>query len=59
MVELRRRVGMVFQKSNPFPKSIFDNVAYGLRINRLTTSKTELAERVEQALKDAALWNGS
>jgi len=57
VVELRRRVGMVFQKSNPFPKSIFDNVAYGLRINQLTNSKSELADRVEQALKDAALWN--
>jgi len=57
VVELRRKVGMVFQKSNPFPKSIFDNVAYGLRINRLTATKTELEERVEQALKDAALWN--
>ena len=57
VVELRRRVGMVFQKSNPFPKSIFDNVAYGLRINRLTTSNSELADRVEQALSDAALWN--
>ena len=57
VVELRRRVGMVFQKSNPFPKSIFDNVAYGLRINRLTGSKSELAGRVEQALKDAALWS--
>jgi len=57
VVELRRKVGMVFQKSNPFPKSIFDNVAYGLRINRLTATKGELAERVEQALKDAALWN--
>src|SRR3712207_2840001 len=57
VVELRRRVGMVFQKSNPFPKSIFDNVAYGLRINRLTNSKSELAGRVEQALKDAALWS--
>lgn len=57
VVELRRRVGMVFQKSNPFPKSIFDNVAYGLRINRLTTSKAELAARVEEALKDAALWS--
>src|ERR1700730_4449495 len=56
VVDLRRRVGMVFQKSNPFPKSIFDNVAYGLRINRITASKAELAERVEQALKDAALW---
>ena len=57
VVELRRKVGMVFQKSNPFPKSIFDNVAYGLRINRLTATRAELAERVEQALKDAALWN--
>ena len=57
VVELRRRVGMVFQKSNPFPKSIFDNVAYGLRINRLTSSSSDLAGRVEQALEDAALWN--
>jgi phosphate transport system ATP-binding protein len=57
VVELRRRVGMVFQKSNPFPKSIFDNVAYGLRINKVTSSSHELAERVEEALKDAALWN--
>ncbi|MBC7911760.1 MAG: phosphate ABC transporter ATP-binding protein [Pyrinomonadaceae bacterium] len=56
VVELRRKVGMVFQKSNPFPKSIFDNVAYGLRINRMTTSKGELQEKVEQALTDAALW---
>ena len=57
VVALRRRVGMVFQKSNPFPKSIFDNVAYGLRINKVTNSAKELAERVEQALEDAALWN--
>jgi len=57
VVELRRKVGMVFQKSNPFPKSIFDNVAYGLRINRLTSNGSELAGRVEEALKDAALWN--
>src|SRR5688572_5965382 len=57
VVELRRRVGMVFQKSNPFPKSIFDNVAYGLRINRMTSSGSELEGRVEQALKDSALWN--
>ena len=56
VVELRRSVGMVFQKSNPFPKSIFDNVAYGLRINRLTANKNELENRVEQALRDAALW---
>jgi phosphate transport system ATP-binding protein len=57
VVALRRKVGMVFQKSNPFPKSIFDNVAYGLRINRLTETKAELEERVEQALQDAALWS--
>lgn len=57
VVELRRKVGMVFQKSNPFPKSIFDNVAYGLRINRLASSRRELEERVEEALQDAALWS--
>jgi phosphate transport system ATP-binding protein len=56
VVQLRRRVGMVFQKSNPFPKSIFDNVAYGLRINRLAHTRSELAERVEDSLKQAALW---
>jgi phosphate transport system ATP-binding protein len=56
VVDLRRKVGMVFQKSNPFPKSIFDNVAYGLRINRLVSNKAELNEKVEQALVDAALW---
>ena len=56
VVELRRKVGMVFQKSNPFPKSIFDNVAYGLKINRLTSSRSELEGRVQQALQDAALW---
>ena len=57
VVDLRRRVGMVFQKSNPFPKSIFDNVAYGLRINRLTRSREELGGRVEASLKSAALWD--
>ncbi len=57
VVDLRRRVGMVFQRSNPFPKSIFDNVAYGLRINRLTTSREELAGRVESSLTSAALWD--
>jgi phosphate transport system ATP-binding protein len=56
VVELRRKVGMVFQKSNPFPKSIFDNVAYGLRVNRMASSKTDMNERVEKALADAALW---
>jgi phosphate transport system ATP-binding protein len=57
VVDLRRRVGMVFQKSNPFPKSIFDNVAYGLRINRLTNSREELGGRVESSLQSAALWD--
>ena len=55
-VQIRRRVGMVFQKSNPFPKTIFENVAYGLRING-SCSKKEIANRVEKSLKDAALWN--
>jgi phosphate transport system ATP-binding protein len=57
VVDLRRRVGMVFQKSNPFPKSIFENVAYGLRINRLVRSRDELRARVEASLKAAALWD--
>jgi phosphate transport system ATP-binding protein len=57
VVNLRRRVGMVFQKSNPFPKSIFENVAYGLRINRMTRSRDELGSRVEASLKSAALWD--
>ena len=56
VVDLGRRVGMVFQKSNPFPKSIFDNVAYGLRINGLTRSRGELNARVETSLKAAAIW---
>jgi len=55
VVRLRRRVGLVFQKSNPFPKSIFENVAYGLRINGIGR-RSELPERVENALKRAALW---
>ncbi|HUF47091.1 MAG TPA: phosphate ABC transporter ATP-binding protein PstB [Vicinamibacterales bacterium] len=57
VVELRRRVGMVFQKSNPFPKSIFENVAYGLRVNGLTGSRSELQDRVEGSLKSAAIWD--
>ena len=56
VVALRRRVGMVFQKSNPFPKSIFDNVAYGLRIGGLR-NKRELSEVVEKSLQRAALWD--
>lgn len=54
-IEVRMRVGMVFQKPNPFPKSIFENVAYGLRL-RKEKSKSYIQDRVEQALKDAALW---
>jgi len=57
VVELRRRVGMVFQKSNPFPKSIFENVAYGLRVNGMASSRPELVGRVEESLKSAALWD--
>jgi phosphate transport system ATP-binding protein len=56
VVDLRRRVGMVFQKSNPFPKSIFENVAYGIRINGLARDRTDLAYRVEESLEHAALW---
>ena len=57
VTELRKRVGMVFQKSNPFPKSIFENVAYGLRINRMTRTREELRARVDASLKSAALWD--
>ena len=56
VVTLRAHVGMVFQKPNPFPKSIFENVAYGPRIHGLTTSKSELADMVELSLKRASLW---
>jgi phosphate transport system ATP-binding protein len=56
VVTLRRRVGMVFQKPNPFPKSIFENVAYGLRVNGLK-DKSLIAARVEQSLKQSALWD--
>jgi phosphate transport system ATP-binding protein len=54
-VAVRRRIGMVFQRSNPFPKSLFENVAYGLRIGGLRNNG-EIAGRVERALKQAALW---
>jgi phosphate transport system ATP-binding protein len=53
-IEVRRRVGMVFQKPNPFPKSIYDNVAYGIRVNKI---KGNLDDMVEEALVDAALWD--
>jgi len=57
VVDLRRRVGMVFQKSNPFPKSIFENVAYGIRINAMARDRADLAQRVEESLQHAALWD--
>lgn len=57
VIRLRQRVGMVFQQPNPFPKSIFDNVAYGLRINQLVKSRAGLESRVEAALRAAALWD--
>ena len=56
-VQLRAKVGMVFQKPNPFPKSIYDNVAYGAKIHGLTRNKAELDEVVESCLRKAALWN--
>ena len=57
VVQLRARVGMVFQKPNPFPKSIFENVAYGPRIHGLAQGKAELAQIVEKSLKRAGLWD--
>ena len=56
-VQLRAKIGMVFQKPNPFPKSIYDNVAYGPKIHGMTRSKAELDEIVEKSLRRAALWN--
>ncbi len=55
-IEVRMRIGMVFQKPNPFPKTVFENVAYGLRL-RGFSNRTELAERVEKALRGAAIWD--
>ena len=57
VVHLRRRVDMVFQKSNPFPKSIFENIAYGLRINGMAGNRAELSARIEESLRQAALWD--
>ncbi len=57
VVPLRAKVGMVFQKPNPFPKSIYENVAYGPRIHGLASNKSELDDIVEKALKGAGLWN--
>ncbi|HUK82808.1 MAG TPA: phosphate ABC transporter ATP-binding protein PstB [Verrucomicrobiae bacterium] len=56
VIELRKQIGMVFQKSNPFPKSVFDNVAYGLRIQGVT-NKAQLTVRVAESLRKAALWD--
>ncbi len=56
-VEVRRKIGMVFQKPNPFPKSIYDNIAYGVRINGLAKSKAEMDEVIERSLRQAALWD--
>jgi phosphate transport system ATP-binding protein len=56
-VDLRQKVGMVFQKPNPFPQSVFNNVAFGPRILRLATSQPELEEIVERSLRRAALWD--
>src|SRR6478609_1533589 len=57
VVQLRARVGMVFQKPNPFPKSIYENVAYGPRIHGISNSKSDLDEIVEKSLKRAGLWD--
>ena len=56
-IEVRMRVSMVFQKPNPFPKSIFENVAYGLRINGMARTKAELDDRVEESLRQAAIFD--
>jgi phosphate transport system ATP-binding protein len=57
VVDLRRRVGMVFQKSNPFPKSIFENIAYGIKLNSLAKRRAEIEARVEESLRQAAIWD--
>jgi phosphate transport system ATP-binding protein len=56
VTNLRRRVGMVFQKPNPFPKTIYENVAYGLRVNKLFKDNKELDQKVEKSLVEAGLW---
>ena len=57
VIHLRRRVGMIFQRSNPFPMSVFDNIAYGVRVNGITRNKFKLNEIVERTLRSAALWD--
>lgn len=57
VVDLRKKVGMVFQKPNPFPKSIFENVAYGLKIHGITSDDDAIYARIEESLRSAALWD--
>ena len=57
VIDLRRRVGMIFQRSNPFPMSIYDNVAYGVRVNGLAKRRMELDQIIEKTLQAAALWD--
>jgi phosphate transport system ATP-binding protein len=57
VIQLRRRVGMIFQRSNPFPMSIYENVAYGVRVNGLTRDRVKLDEIIERTLRAAALWD--
>jgi len=57
IISLRKKIGMVFQKPNPFPKSIFENIAYGLKIHKLYGNNDELHQKVENSLKEAALWD--
>lgn len=57
VTQLRRKVGMVFQKSNPFPKSIFENVAYGIKINKIAADKDEIENMVVESLRSAAIWD--
>lgn len=57
VINLRKRVGMVFQKPNPFPKSIFENIAYGLKIHKMYKNYDDLYEKVESALREAGLWD--
>src|SRR5437899_12811041 len=56
VIHLRRRVGMIFQRSNPFPMSIYDNVAYGVRVNGIAGKRLQMDEIVERTLRAAALW---
>lgn len=57
LTELRRRIGMVFQKPNPFPKSVLDNVAYGPRLLKMTNDRNELFEMIHESLRQAGLWD--